>query len=181
VLGNDSDPDGDPITAVNPTQPAHGTVVLNSNGSFTYTPAANFNGSDSFTYQASDGKLTSAPATVTLTVLPVNDPPSFTLAGSNITIAASAGAQSVNSWATGISAGPPDESSQTVSFEVSNDTPTAFTSQPAIDGNGTLTFTPDPSASGTTVTVTVVAKDTGGTANGGVDTSGPQSFTITLQ
>ena len=55
VLGNDSDPDGDPLTAVLVTGPSHGTLTLNANGSFSYTPAADFTGSDSFTYRASDG------------------------------------------------------------------------------------------------------------------------------
>ncbi len=75
VLLNDSDPESQPLTAVNPTQPAQGSVALNANGSFTYTPVANFFGSDSFTYQASDGVRLSAPATVNITVTPVNDPP----------------------------------------------------------------------------------------------------------
>jgi VCBS repeat-containing protein len=80
VLGDDSDPDGDPLTAVLVAGPSHGTLTLNANGSFTYTPAANFNGSDSFTYRANDGTLTSNLATVTLTVTAVNDAPSVTVA-----------------------------------------------------------------------------------------------------
>src|SRR5207249_1942010 len=50
-------------------------VTLNANGSFTYTPAANYNGADSFTYKANDGTLNSNVATVTITVTSVNDPP----------------------------------------------------------------------------------------------------------
>ena len=42
VLANDTDPDGDPLTAVLVTGPSHGTLTLNANGSFTYTPAANY-------------------------------------------------------------------------------------------------------------------------------------------
>ncbi len=80
VLGNDSDPDGNPLTAVLGSGPSHGTLALNANGSFTYTPAANYNGSDSFTYHASDGTLTSNLATVTITVSAVNDPPTVTVA-----------------------------------------------------------------------------------------------------
>ena len=75
VLGNDSDPDGDPLTAVLVTGPGHGTLALNANGSFTYSPAANFTGSDSFTYRASDGSFDSNPATVTIIVTAANDQP----------------------------------------------------------------------------------------------------------
>jgi len=75
VLGNDSDVDGDPLTAVLIASPTKGTLTLNANGSFTYTPNANYNGSDSFTYKASDGTLQSAVTTVTLTVTAVNDAP----------------------------------------------------------------------------------------------------------
>ena len=75
VLGNDSDPDGNPLNAVLVSGPSHGTLTLNGNGSFTYTPASNFNGSDSFTYRASDGTLTSNPATVSISVTAVNDTP----------------------------------------------------------------------------------------------------------
>ena len=73
VLGNDSDPNNDPITVADPRTNAatsHGTVTLNANGSFTYSPAAGYSGSDSFTYQATDGSLTSNTATVTITVTP---------------------------------------------------------------------------------------------------------------
>jgi VCBS repeat-containing protein len=68
VLGNDSDPDGDPITAVLESGPAHGTLTLGANGSVSYTPAAGYAGSDSFTYRVSDGAAVSAPATVSLTI-----------------------------------------------------------------------------------------------------------------
>jgi VCBS repeat-containing protein len=75
VLGNDSDPEGDPITAVLDSGPAGGLLVLNPNGSFDYTPDDGTQ-SDSFTYHATDGSLASAPATVTITVgMPVNQPP----------------------------------------------------------------------------------------------------------
>ncbi len=70
-----TDVDGDALTyAAGSTAPAHGTVVVNSDGSFTYTPTANFNGSDSFTYAVSDGTAT-VERTMTVTVAPVNDAP----------------------------------------------------------------------------------------------------------
>jgi VCBS repeat-containing protein len=70
VLANDTDADGNPLTAVLATGPAHGTLTLNANGSFIYTPAANYNGADSFTYRAADGALSSGAATVTITISP---------------------------------------------------------------------------------------------------------------
>jgi VCBS repeat-containing protein len=75
VLANDSDPDGNPLTAIQVSGPSHGTLSLNANGSFTYTPNANYNGADSFTYRANDGSLNSNIATVSITVSPVNDAP----------------------------------------------------------------------------------------------------------
>ncbi|MFM7057513.1 MAG: tandem-95 repeat protein, partial [Planctomycetota bacterium] len=75
LLANDSDPEGSPLTAVRVAGPTRGILIFNPDGSFTWTPPANFNGTDSLTYRASDGSLTSAITTVTLTVLPVNDAP----------------------------------------------------------------------------------------------------------
>ena len=65
AAGNDTDIDSATLTAVVVTGPAHGTLTLNANGSFTYTPAANYNGPDSFTYKANDGTADSNVATVT--------------------------------------------------------------------------------------------------------------------
>ena len=75
VLANDTDVDGNPLTAVLVATASHGTLTLNANGSFTYLPAANYNGPDSFTYRANDGTANSNTATVSITVNPVNDPP----------------------------------------------------------------------------------------------------------
>src|SRR5207253_1542409 len=75
VLANDTDPDGDTKTAALVAGPSHGTLTLNANGSFSYTPAADYNGPDSFIYNASDGTLTSNVATVAITVVAVNDAP----------------------------------------------------------------------------------------------------------
>ena len=68
VLGNDSDAEGTSLTAIKVSDAAHGTVILNSNGSFAYTPDGGFIGTDSFTYKASDGSLNSNIATVSITV-----------------------------------------------------------------------------------------------------------------
>src|SRR6185312_4911735 len=76
VLGNDTDVDGDVLSAVQVTGPAHAaSFTLNANGSFSYTPNADYNGTDSFTYKANDGTADSNTVTVTITVNPVNDAP----------------------------------------------------------------------------------------------------------
>lgn len=75
VLVNDSDPDGDPLQADLASDPSNGTLTLNGDGSFSYTPAANFYGTDTFTYRASDGVTTSNLATVTIEVLEGNVAP----------------------------------------------------------------------------------------------------------
>jgi VCBS repeat-containing protein len=75
VLTNDSDAEGTPLTAVLASSPGNGSLALNADGSFTYTPRAGFSGSDSFSYRASDGPLASTIATVTITVTAAPPPP----------------------------------------------------------------------------------------------------------
>jgi len=75
VLGNDADVDGATLTAIFVGGPSHGTLALNPDGSFTYTPEADFYGDDSFSYQASDGTLDSNVATVTIAISAANDAP----------------------------------------------------------------------------------------------------------
>ncbi len=74
VLGNDTDPDGDVLHAVLVTNAAHGNVVLNTDGSFTYTPNPSFACIDSFTYKANDGFFDSNVVTVTLNVIDTQPP-----------------------------------------------------------------------------------------------------------
>ena len=78
VLANATDVEGSTLTAALGTGPTHGTLVLNSNGSYTYTPTANFSGTDAFTYKVNDGTAESNIATVTITIAPVNDAPVIT-------------------------------------------------------------------------------------------------------
>ena len=75
LLANDTDVDGDDLEAVLVSGPTNGTLSLADDGSFTYEPNDDFNGTDSFTYYATDGTLTSATITVTITVNSVNDLP----------------------------------------------------------------------------------------------------------
>jgi Ca2+-binding RTX toxin-like protein len=71
VLANDSDVDADVLSIQSFTQPAHGTVSDDGNGTLTYTPAAGFTGGDTFDYTVADGKGGAATATVTVTVAPL--------------------------------------------------------------------------------------------------------------
>ena len=75
VLANDTDPNDDPLSAIKVSNPEHGTVTLNLNGSLTYTPYGDWNGTDTFTYKANDGAEDSNIATVSVVVDPVNDAP----------------------------------------------------------------------------------------------------------
>ncbi len=83
VLANDTDADGDLLTAALVSGPAHGSLTFGSDGSFTYTPNSNYSGPDSFSYQANDNSANSNSAIVNINVTAVNDPPS----GTNKTIA----------------------------------------------------------------------------------------------
>jgi hypothetical protein len=68
ILANDTDLDGDPLVAVQASNPSHGILILSTNGSFSYAPTMGYTGSDSFTYRASDGLTNSTLATVNLSV-----------------------------------------------------------------------------------------------------------------
>ena len=73
VLANDTDPQGDPLTADLLASTTNGTLSLGSDGSFTYTPNSGFVGTDSFVYQADNGIYVSSPTTVSITVALVGD------------------------------------------------------------------------------------------------------------
>lgn len=75
VLANDSDADGSPVTAILVSAPAHGSLSLNANGSFSYQPVAGYSGSDVFTYQATDGQLSSGTASVVITIAAATNKP----------------------------------------------------------------------------------------------------------
>ena len=75
VLASDQDLDADPLSARLITPPAHGTLLLLQDGSFTYAPDPEFHGTDTFQYRANDGDDDSPPADVEISVQPVNDPP----------------------------------------------------------------------------------------------------------
>jgi VCBS repeat-containing protein len=144
VLANDSDIEGFPLTATLVTGPANGTLTLNSNGSYSYTPFANFSGLDSFQYRASDGSRTSNVATVTIAVNPVNDAPvvasdSFSVAEDSVLSIAAAGVLANDGDADGnaitavLVSGP---SNGTLNLDPDG----SFTYLPDTDFNGTDSF-----------------------------------------
>ena len=124
------------------TQPAHGPLTLNANGSFTYTPTANYNGADSFTYRASDGSLQSDPVTVSITVTAVNDAP----AAANDTYTVAEDGELVVNAADGVLDNDTDVESTTLAATI--------VSQPqhgtvTLNSDGSFTYTPDDDYNGT--------------------------------
>jgi hypothetical protein len=179
VLDNDSDPDGDALIVVLPggeSGPRHGTVIAREDGSLTYTPEPDYFGPDTFTYQTCDPGGLCDTAIVAITVLPVNDPPTFH-PGNDQVVDEDAGPRTVTNWATNISPGPLNEAGQSVWFAVTNDNQGLFSRQPSVAPDGTLIYTPAPNAYGGAI-VTVVLRDDGGRENGGVDASETQTFLI---
>jgi len=190
LLGNDGNGGGTDeatqtlsITAVDSA--VGGTVALNA-GNVEFTPALDFNGAASFVYTVTDNGTTngladpqSDTATVSFTITPVNDAPSFA-ATNPATVSEDAGAQTLSNWAS-FTAGPANESSQAVlAYTVSGVTNAGlFSAGPSVGTDGTLTYTPAAGISGSS-DFTVQVQDDGGTANGGVDLSSTQTFTITV-
>jgi alpha-tubulin suppressor-like RCC1 family protein len=114
----------------------------------------------------------------TIVVTETNHAPSF-VKGPDVTVPENAGIQVFTNWATQISPGAPSETNQTLTFLVTNDNPHLFSTQPGIVPSGSLFFAGASNSNGV-AHVTVVLRDNGGTANGGQDTSAPQSFVITI-
>ena len=180
VTVNDTDPEDGTVnssTVVIVDDPASGSLVNNGDGTFDYTPDADTNGTDTFTYRVADsGGLLSDPATVTLAIAAVNDPPTFTR-GPNVSLLMNSGQVSIDDWASDVEPGPANESGQTVTFVLTPADAGFFSEQPAIDAAGRLTFRVADGESGTT-TVAVSAVDDGGTANGGVDSTSPVTLEV---
>jgi hypothetical protein len=159
--------------------------AIDANGNLSYTPAADASGLAIINVVLSDdggtsdgGDDTFTTQTFTITVGAVNDEPSFAK-GANESVLEDAGAQTINTWATSLDKGAVDESGQSLTFTVTNDNNALFSSQPAIDANGNLSYTPAADASGS-ATVSVVLSDDGGTSDGGDDTFETETFTITV-
>jgi prepilin-type N-terminal cleavage/methylation domain-containing protein len=173
VLANDSDSEGGVLNAVIVTGTAG--LTLNQDGSLTYVPPPNFSGTVSFTYMANNAMFNSTPVSVTIAVNPANETPSFTK-GADQRTDSNLGPQSILGWATAISPGA-GETGQLIDFVTTNDNNALFSVQPSVGAEGTLSYAPAVGVSGA-ATVSVSIHDNGGTANGGIDTSLPQTIVI---
>lgn len=168
---------GVPLSYTILTPPANGTLIQPTLGGadVEFQGNVNFFGPTYFEYVVDDGSITSAPARVNITVLPVNDPPSFSM-DSWLTVPEDWIVGGVNYWAYDISVGPPNERGQAYRFIVNNDNPALFAAQPYILVGGKLTFRPAKNAVGL-ANVEVIMEDTGGLARGGINRS-TNYFTI---
>jgi parallel beta-helix repeat protein len=168
-------------TTLVPNNPAN--ILISGSGSnrtLLIIPVANAFGTSTITVTVNGSNGQTMTDTFLLTVNPVNDAPAFTK-GLDQAVNENDGAQTVNNWATNISAGPPDESGQSLTFIVANNSnPALFAVAPAISSSGALTFTPATGVSGV-ATITIALMDNGGMANGGIDTSATQSFSINVR
>ena len=157
-------------------------IVIGGSGAsrtVTVTPVADANGGPvTITLTVTDADSATANTSFNLTIAPVNDAPGFT-AGPNRSEAPGTGLRTVTNWATAISAGPANESSQTVNFEETEVTdPANVVTSVEVQANGTLQYVLT-GASGV-ATINLQLRDNGGTMNGGIDVSAVQSFTITV-
>lgn len=158
-----SDADNDPLTfELGSQSPAHGAVVISSNGSFTYTPASGFTGTDTFTFVANDGTTDSAEATVTINV--------GNSSGNDAPVANSAAASTdVNTVLNGTLTAT-DADGDPLTFALGNTTTTH--GSVVVNSNGSFTYTPDNNFTGTD-TFTFVAND-------GTTDSAEATITITV-
>jgi Bacterial Ig domain len=210
VLGNDSDPDGQIVSGsvsmstltcekhtgfefvqcvIAVIGAAHGEWSSNGDGTITYTPDPDYSNTGWIPavayYMVCDDDGACSDGKAQIDVTDVNDAPYFVFTGPDQTVDEDSGQSVFTTWARW-APGPVrfltkagDESQQSVDILVEADDPSLFSAQPTIDAAGDLRFTPAPDAHGSTE-VTVRLHDDGGTANGGVDTSEPVTFTITI-
>lgn len=150
-------------TLVAVSQPAHGTVTFAANGSVTYTPTANYAGSDAFTYTVSAGGVTET-GQVSIGVSAVNDAPTLNAIADPVPISPNAGTQTVP--LSGIGAGSGENQTLTVTAVSSNPSviPHPSVSYASPSATGSIAFAPAHNAIGT-ATITVTVTDDGGGTN----------------
>nr|WP_290222797.1 tandem-95 repeat protein [Trichocoleus desertorum] len=161
LIANDTDPDGEQIFLNGFTQPSRGSVVNNGNGSFTYNPGPNFNGTDSFTYSIRDSAGSSTTATVRLTVNSINDIPVAT----NDVVSATEDTALVISTATLLA----NDSDADGDPKIITGFTQAINGRVADNGNGFLTYTPSSNFSGSDSFTYTITDGRGATASATVN------------
>jgi hypothetical protein len=193
VLANDTEPDGDTLSVVSVTQGANGAVTVNPDKTVKYAPAANFFGSDSFTYTIDDGHGGQSTATVNVTINAVNDAPVFTINLLSQTVQYSDPITTVN-----VSVSDVDDATSSLTLTVLSAIPAGLTVTPGV---GTLTISGNPlvvagvypinlrvedphgAITNATVTITVNKEtaETTYTGDMGIITAGPTITTATVR
>jgi hypothetical protein len=194
VLGNDSEPDGDPLTVTAVSDPANGTAAINPDKTVKYTPDLNYFGSDSFTYTIDDGHGGTDTATVNVTINAVNDAPEFTINSLAQTVQYSDAITPVT-----VSVSDPDDPTSSLTLTIESSLPAGLTATPT--GVGSLTISGnvlaaagiypinlkvvDPHTATTNATVTITVNkentETAYTGDMAVVTAGPTITTATLR
>lgn len=181
VISAGSDIDGDRLTITEKNAPVNGVVTMdNAAVTLTYTPDADFNGVDSFTYYVTDTVHAVDSLTMIVTVKTVNDPPAF-VPGKSDTVNEDSGEKVNPGWASNITAGSAPEVGQVLIFTVTNNHNNLFAVQPSVnETSGDLSYTPAPDAYGE-AQVIIYLSDNGGTENGGNDVSVADTFFIVVK
>ena len=203
ILQNDTDAELDVLNAVLASGPTNGTLALGKDGSFTYTPNANFSGVDSFTYRANDGTASSNLATVTINVNPVNDAPVATItpatyaateqvalslkntglsisdvdaaSGSmTVTLSVTEGALTVTAGGSGALVSNSGTSSVTITGTV-----TQINNLLNTDGTSTVSYSDNTNTPSASATLTLQVNDNGNTGGGSLTNSDTATINIT--
>lgn len=164
--------------------PTKGQLVLQAGGQYFYSPNADANGTDTFSFRTTDGVQSSNVATVTISIAAINDKPSFALSPAVLPEhpQGTSGQQTRNGILANIDFGPPDEdATQAIASVQAFETfdPANILTNVAISNAGVLTYTLSGNAGLARVSVSIT--DNGGTLNGGQATSDPQQLTISVR
>ena len=167
VLNNDSDPDGGTLAVL--TTPivnvSNGSLLLNSDGTFIYTPDVNYNGTDNFTYRLTDGQAGFTTSQVTITVNPVNDPPVAVF--DNYSMQENTSLTVIASDFNALLSNDSDIDGNALTVNVSASSITA-SGTISLDTDGEFTYTPDSDFVGTDTFNYQLEDDQGGSSTGSV-------------
>ncbi|MCG8464523.1 MAG: Ig-like domain-containing protein [Xanthomonadales bacterium] len=182
-IANDIDADNDPLvingnSAGNSLPLLGGDLILSQAGTLLYFPENDQFGTETFTYSISDS-VSSSSGSITISILPVNDAPSFTLLTKDIQAFTGSGLTTIENFAE-FNPGAANEVDQSPTYSIQNTVNFDALSNFNLSTDGTLSFEFNPLSEDVTISFDLIVSDDGGTDNGGVDTSAAQQVTITL-